>query len=235
MRNRFRKFMIVCLAFVMILSLSACNKPDQTPSSPSSSSQAPSSPASSEESSSSTTSVEAASSQVSSSETSQSASSANEEQQKAMLQNMKKAAQEGKVLNIDFAVKTNLVDEVQEKWGKEDKSEYIAAAKGTYVTYAKHNAVFGFNKGSQLFEVRSTDSALKNITLSQTKAVFGKPDYDNKGSNEEIIGYVITKEFKILMVFPTAKSGEDPKLDHYSVFYPDGTVNSMADDPGRQW
>ncbi|MHB8076606.1 alpha/beta fold hydrolase [Desulfosporosinus fructosivorans] len=24
-------------------------------------------------------------------------------------------------------------------------------------------------------------------------------------------------------------------MDHYNVLYPQGTVNSMADDPGRQW
>ncbi|NLX02488.1 MAG: hypothetical protein GXY40_08160 [Syntrophomonadaceae bacterium] len=43
-------------------------------------------------------------------------------------------------------------------------------------------------------------------------------------------------EFKIRFVFPAAgKTNPEPTLDHISVFYPQGTVNQMADDPGIQW
>lgn len=223
--------MITWLAFALAFAaLAGCSKPSPTP--------APSAPVSSASSavssdaSSNANSVDAASSGVSSPA---SASSQQDDSQKVLLQAMKKAAQDGKILQGEFAVKSGLIDDVQAKWGKADKSEYIPAAKGVYDTYSKHSTVFGYNKGSQLFEVRSTDASLKAISLSQAKAVLGKPDYDSKSGNEEIIGYVITKEFKILLVFPQPKAGEDPKLDHYSVFYPAGTVNTMADDPGREW
>jgi hypothetical protein len=231
MNLTFRKFVISSFALVLVLSsLSACSKPDQASgSSVPVSSAAPSSAASSSQ----PESVEGASSAASSDAGSQASSSQPDDAQKAMLLSMQKEAQQGRVLNIEFAAKTSMIDDVQGKWGKEDKSEYIADAKGTYDTFSKHNAVFGYNKGAQIFEVRSLDSALKALTLSQVKAAYGEPAYDKKSSTEEIIGYVINSDFKMLLVFP-AGSG-DPKLDHYSVFYPAGTVNSMADDPGRQW
>lgn len=155
------------------------------------------------------------------------------DEQTALLQDIQKAAKEGKVIDIPFSVNTNVIEDVQEKWGKEDKSEYIASAKGIYNTYSKHNAVFAFNKGEQLFEVRTLDGKWKELTLSKVKAVLGKPDYDVTSGKDHIIGYVASKDYKILMVFP--KDGDDPKLDHYSVLYPQGTINSMAGDPGRQW
>jgi hypothetical protein len=173
---------------------------------------------------------------VSAAPSSEAPSSQQDDPQKTFLLNLQKEAQEGKVIRCEFPVETKTIEDVQEKWGKEDKSEYIASAKGIYNTYSKHNIVFGFNKGSQLFEVRSFDSQLKEFSLSKVEEVFGKPDYNVKSGNENIIGYVVSKEFKILLVFPNPKtSGDDPKLDHYSVFYPQGTVNLMADDPGRQW
>lgn len=52
--------------------------------------------------------------------------------------------------------------------------------------------------------------------------------------NERIIGYKVNDDFKLLFVFSDSKS-EVSVLDHYSVLYPRGTVNSMADDPGREW
>lgn len=51
--------------------------------------------------------------------------------------------------------------------------------------------------------------------------------------NERIIGYKVNDDFKLLFVFSDSKS-EVSVLDHYSVLYPRGTVNSMADDPGRE-
>ncbi len=179
---------------------------------------------------------EAVSSSVASEVSSAQESSQPVDAQADLLKLMKETAVKGKVMNCDFAVQSNVIEDVEEKWGKEDKSEYIAAAKGTYATYSKKGFVFGFNKGSQLFEVRSFDSQLKEITLSKAEEVFGKPDYDVTSGSDRIIGYVVSKDYKMLMVFPDSKAnGANAVLDHYSVFYPAGTVNMMADDPGRQW
>jgi hypothetical protein len=86
------------------------------------------------------------------------------------------------IINCEFPVKTTVIEDVKKKWGEPDKTDWIPAAKGTYVTYPKHNVDFGFNKGSQIFEVRSFDSRLAKIQLSMVKKVFGTPAYDIKSN-----------------------------------------------------
>lgn len=233
MISKFKKIFSFCVVLALVAgSMAGCSKPDSEAAGTSAVNSQQASAAPSSQVSSSAVESTAASSAAAS----QAPSSQVDDAQKTLLQNIQKAAQQGKIINSDFAVKSNVIEDVQEKWGNSDKDEYIASAKGTYSTYSKRNTVFGFNKGSQLFEIRSFDPQIKNITLSTVKAVYGAPAYDVKSGNDEIIGYVINDDFKILMVFPVPKtSGEDPKLDHYSVFYPKGTVNTMADDPGREW
>lgn len=224
MTTQFKKMLASLTALALLsASFAGCTHPQ------SSGSQDPASTASAQTSSASADST--ASSNVTSSP--QTSSQQPVDEQTALLQDMQKAAKQGKVIDIPFSVNTNVIEDVQQKWGKEDKTEYIASAKGIYNTYSKHNAVFGYNKGDQLFEVRTLDGKWKELTLSKVKAVLGKPDHDVTSGKDEIIGYVASKDYKILMVFP--KDGDDPKLDHYSVLYPQGTVNSMAGDPGRQW
>lgn len=154
----------------------------------------------------------------------------------ALLKQIKTLAGEGKVINSEFPAKSTVIEDIEKKLGKPDKTDWIATAKGTYATYPKENLAFGFNKGSQIFEVRSFDSKIKQISLSKVKEIFGTPDYNVKVAGEEILGYVAGKEFKLLLVFPEpTNENSNPVIDHYSVLYPQGTVNSMADDPGRQW
>lgn len=157
---------------------------------------------------------------------------------KVLLSNLMKSAKEGKVINCDYAANESVnIYDIQSKFGKADKSEeWVPAAKGFYTTYSKYNLVFGSNKGGSVFEIRSIDNSLKEVSLSNVKDVFGKPDYDVKTNGQEIIGYTTGTDYKILLVFPEPlKDSDDPKLDHYSVLYPKGTVNSMAGDSGRQW
>lgn len=152
------------------------------------------------------------------------------------LLNIMQLARQGKVINSEFSVKTSNFGDVETKWGKADQTAWVSAAKGTYSTYAKQNLVFGWNKGLQIFEVRSFDSRLKGISLSQVKEVLGTPAWSSKTNNQEIVGYTAGAEFKLEIVF-AKPSGDNlnPVIDHYNVLYPAGTVNSMANDPGRQW
>jgi len=155
---------------------------------------------------------------------------------KALLVNMKHLAEQGKVINSDFSVKTTALENVKSKWGEPEKTEWVAAAKGTYATYSNRAVIFGYNKGFQIFEVRSLDQQLQKLSLAKTKEVYGTTAYDVKVNGEEIIGYKAGQEFKIEFVFPLpTASNADPMMNHYQVLYPAGTVNSMADDPGRQW
>lgn len=90
-------------------------------------------------------------------------------------------------------------------------------------------------EGGVIFEVRTFSDKVKEVTLKEIINSYGTPDYDIISSlNERIIGYIVNDEFKLLLVFNN-ESENNLKLDHYSVLYPKGTVNLMADDPGREW
>ena len=156
--------------------------------------------------------------------------------QSALLTAIMKLAKEGKVINCEIAVDSMVIDDIETKWGASDKTDYVAAAKGSYATYSKQNVVFGFNKGSRIFEVRSMDKSLGKISLSMAKKAFGIPPYDVKSKGQEIIGYIATKDYKVLLVFPQATSiNKDPLMDHYSVIKPSMTANNMAGYPAREW
>ncbi|HZW82322.1 MAG TPA: M56 family metallopeptidase, partial [Candidatus Deferrimicrobium sp.] len=154
----------------------------------------------------------------------------------SLLFNIVGFAEQGKVLTSDFAVKTNTIEDIEKVWGKADKTDYIALASGRFATYSSHNIVFGINKGDQIFEIRSYDGQLKGITLAGAKKVLGTPAYDAKVNGQEIIGFTTNSEFRVEMVFsqPT-NTNPNSVMDHYNVLYPNGTVNSMAGNPGRQW
>lgn len=158
------------------------------------------------------------------------------ESTRALLLNMMKLAQKGKVINSEFPVKTSTIEDIEKVLGPADSTDYVTAAKGRYATFSTHKVVFGINKGEQIFEARSFDSRLSSVSFADVKAVFGTPAYDTKYNGQEIIGYTAGSEFKIEMVFPQpTANAPSPVMDHYVVLYPQGTVNSMADDPGRQW
>lgn len=142
-------------------------------------------------------------------------------------------AEQGRTINCDFPVEQTVIDTVEEKWGKPDKVDYVAAAKGSYATYSDRNVVLGFNKGSQIFDVRSYDSSLKQITMSKVQEVLGTPGNIRHLASEDMLIYSAGEKYELLFLFPKAtQENPDPKLDHYNVFYPRGTVNSMAGDPG---
>jgi len=156
--------------------------------------------------------------------------------QATLLNDIEQLAQQGKVINCEFAVETTVIDTVKEQWGDADKEDYIPDAKGTYATYAKHNVDFGFNKGSQIFDVRSYDYRLKEITMSKVKEVLGTPENTHQFETEDMLVYQVGEQYQLLFIFPkSTEENSAPQLDHYNVFYPRGTVNSMADDPGIKY
>ncbi|KLU62608.1 hypothetical protein CEB3_c10310 [Peptococcaceae bacterium CEB3] len=159
----------------------------------------------------------------------------------ALLLNMMQLAKQGKIYDFDFpsrfSAKTTNIRTVEAYWGKPDQVDYVAAANGTYATYLSHHIVFGFNKGGQIFEIRSLASShFVGITINKVKEVLGTPAYDTISNTQEIIGYTAGTQFKIEFIFPRATtSTPNPSMEHYNVLYPQGTGNQMAGISGRQW
>lgn len=159
----------------------------------------------------------------------------NDEMKLDLLKNINNNALNGKVINCEFAVESSNIDSVIQTYGEANNSEFIEAAKGQYYTFANKSLVFGCNKGSQVFEIRSFDKKLSTLTLNDITKFFGPPQYNIVTSlNENIIGYVISPELKLEFILPNNDTN-DSSLHHYCVFWPKGTVNSMAGDYGREW
>lgn len=172
----------------------------------------------------------------SSTESSSSNQEPNNDAQATLLKEIIQLAQQGMIVNCEFPVETTVIETVKEKWGDPDKEDYVPAAKGTYVTYAKRNVVVGFNKGSQIFDVRSYDNSLKQITMAKVKEVLGTPENTHHFDTDDMLVYTAGEKYQLLFIFSKDdQQNSDFQLNHYNVFYPRGTVNSMADDPGIKY
>lgn len=151
-----------------------------------------------------------------------------------MMEQMWEDAKVGKVIGCEFPVETTTIEDVQAQWGQADSSDYVASAKGTYDTYGSKNIVFGFNKGSQIFEIRNLSSDLAILTYKDVVEHFGTPEHEATTlEGEAVIGYMVSEDLRIKFVFPSKE--DSAKLHHYMVVMPRLTENSMADDSGREW
>ncbi|MED1559020.1 YjgB family protein [Bacillus paramycoides] len=131
-------------------------------------------------------------------------------------------AKEGKVPNVPYAAHTGDIEEIEKAWGKADKTE--SAGNGMYATFTNKNVVFGFNKGSQVFDVRSYHSELKSITLQEIEKALGKPASVKVNGNDKIYVYKVNNQFELKFVIPKSTG----KVDHISVFSPEDSINKMA-------
>jgi len=144
----------------------------------------------------------------------------------ALVKESIKLAKQGRAIDIPYAVQQNL-GVVQNAWGKPDSQN--SAGAGIYATYGSHAAAFGFNKGEQIFDVRSYSSKVKTITLANIEAVLGQPGETRQTSDSVIYMYPAGPDNQLLWVFSKSSSGAVGKtVDHVSVFWPQGTVDSMA-------
>lgn len=138
------------------------------------------------------------------------------------IKNILEQAKQGKVPNVSFAAHTGDIEEVEKGWGKADKTE--PAGKGMYSTYTSKKVVIGFNKGSQIFDIRSNHSELHTLTLQDIEKVLGKPISVKENGNDKIYIYKANDQFELKFIIPNSTG----KVDHISVFSPEDSINNMA-------
>lgn len=138
------------------------------------------------------------------------------------IKDMFELAKSGKVAGIEFAGETSFFQDVEKAWGKADSKD--AAGSGIYATYTKKHAVIGFNKGDQVIDVRSSDSKLQTITLSQIEQALGKPADTKVNGDDTIYIYKASDMFQLKFIIPKSSG----KVDHISVFDTKHLVNNMA-------
>lgn len=138
------------------------------------------------------------------------------------LKELLELAKQGKAPGIEYAAGTGMIDEVEKAWGKPDTQD--SAGSGQYATYNKKKVVFGFNKGSQIFDVRSSAANLQTLTLAQIEGALGKPTDTKVNGDDTIYIYKANEEFELKFIIPKSTG----KVDHISVFAPKHAVNNMA-------
>lgn len=134
-----------------------------------------------------------------------------------LLHDIASKAKKREIINAEFHLGST-IDTVRKEWGEEEKRDYVAAAKGTYSTYSKKHVVVAYNKERLLFEIRSFDPKLKNLTLIDIKNYFGSPISDVTTENsEEILSY---SHGAYALKFVFSINSQNAVLDHYSVYSP---------------
>ncbi|OME34775.1 hypothetical protein BSK58_25180 [Paenibacillus odorifer] len=155
-------------------------------------------------------------------ETDKDSTNSNSQNSDKQLKELLELAKKGKVPGVKYAAHTGLIDEVEADWGKPDQQE--SAGKGIYATYTDKHVVFGFNKGSLIFDVRSSDSTLQKLTLKQIEATLGKPDATKVNGDDKIYTYQANDQYQLKFIIPSSTG----TVDHISVFSEQDSFNNMA-------
>lgn len=140
----------------------------------------------------------------------------------AQLKELLELARQGKVPGVEYAAHSGMIDEVEAAWGEPDTKE--AAGKGMYSTYNAKHVVFGWNKGSRIFDVRSSAADLQQLTLKEIEQTLGKPDDTAVNGSDKIYIYQAGKEYQLKFIIPEATG----IVDHISVFSEQDSFNNMA-------
>ncbi|WHY20469.1 YjgB family protein [Paenibacillus sp. G2S3] len=155
-------------------------------------------------------------------ETNKDTANAGSQNSDKQLKELLELAKKGKVPGVEYVAHTGLIDEVEADWGKPDQQE--PAGKGIYATYTDEHVVFGFNKGSLIFDVRSSDTALQDLTLKQIEGTLGKPDDTKVNGEDKIYTYQANDQFQLKFIIPNSTG----KVGHISVFSEQDSTNNMA-------
>ncbi|MBY0014380.1 YjgB family protein [Paenibacillus typhae] len=138
------------------------------------------------------------------------------------LKELLELAKQGKVPGVEYAAHSGMIDEVEAAWGEPDTKE--SAGKGMYSTYGAKHVVFGWNKGSRIFDVRSSATDLQQLTLKEIEQTLGKPDDTAVNGSDKIYIYHAGKEYQLKFIIPEATG----TVDHISVFSEQDSFNNMA-------
>lgn len=137
------------------------------------------------------------------------------------------AAMKGQLVGLPYVSGKSTVDEIETAWGQ--PTSQTSAGAGIYASFSAHNAAFGFNKGEQLFDLRSYAPNLHPITVASVEQVLGRPGAIHYYGEQTILMYPAGPNYQLQWVFDAPTAGSTtPHLDHISVFSPQATVDSMA-------
>lgn len=128
-----------------------------------------------------------------------------------LLDQIMQEAKNGMALGSQYNVFESNIAQVKAEWGKPDNEDQ--AGKGFYATYNDKNFALGFNKGGEIFDVRSYAKELNEITYAKIEEHFGQADQVKNTNNEEIYVYELDHMIELKFVIP-----KDEGVHHISIF-----------------
>lgn len=138
------------------------------------------------------------------------------------LKELLQLAEQGKVPGVEYAAHNSMIDDVKAAWGEPDTEE--PAGKGMYAVYNDKHVVVGYNKGSKIFDVRSSAAELQKLTLKEIEKVLGKPNRTTVNGSDKIYIYQAGKRYDLKFIIPESSG----TVDHISVFSEMDSINNMA-------
>jgi peptidoglycan-N-acetylglucosamine deacetylase len=121
-------------------------------------------------------------------------------------------ASTGLVLNNPFAAHHSSFSEVKKAWGDPDKIDQVG--NGYYATYSNRFTVFGYNQDGLIYDVRSNEPSIQDLTLADIKKVMGNPEKTTSLQDDQIYTYQLNKEYQLKWIIPITTN----KVDHISVY-----------------
>ena len=134
------------------------------------------------------------------------------------LDEIKTWAEKGMVKGSPFNALESTIDQVNSEWGEPDKVDQAGA--GNYATYNNKQIVLGYNKGGEIFDVRSYVTDFNKITDKMIVKSYGKPKEIRDNNNENIYVYVLRQGIELKLIIPKSSN----VIDHISVFNPKRTT-----------
>lgn len=133
------------------------------------------------------------------------------------LQEIMENARKGKVRSSEFTARNTQIDQIEAKLGK--PTSFTQAGYGYYASYGRQSLAFGYNmETGVVFDVRSYEKKLKNLTLSMIKKELGEPTdirkYKDKNHDNTIYVYQAGEQYELKFIIPPNTG----RVDHISVF-----------------
>ncbi|MEH7355512.1 DUF4309 domain-containing protein [Neobacillus drentensis] len=123
-------------------------------------------------------------------------------------------AGKGMVKDCPFNALDSTMEQVKSEWGEPDTVD--TAGFGFYAAYNKKNIVLGYNKGGEIFDVRSYANDLKDISDQMVVKTLGQPAEVKDNNNENIYVYEVKQDIQLkIIILKSSKT-----IDHISVFHP---------------
>jgi Domain of unknown function (DUF4309) len=133
------------------------------------------------------------------------------------LQEIMENARKGKVRSSEFTVRNTQFNQIEAKLGK--PTSFTQAGYGYYASYGRQSLAFGYNmETGVVFDVRSYEKKLQNLTLPMIKKELGEPSdirkFKDKNHDDTIYVYQAGEQYELKFIIPSNTG----RVDHISVF-----------------